>query len=89
MNDEKRICNGYEITESCTIGVTEIVIGHNPAAPNPYVCWYCKNGNDYFWGYYTNELADARDKFRERSEYEVRVHTETHKLQKSRDAHER
>ena len=42
MNEEKRINAGYEIIESCTIGSTELVIGHNPKAPNPYVCWYCK-----------------------------------------------
>ena len=52
MNEEKRINGGYEIIESCTIGSHELVIGHNPKAPNPYVCWYCKNGTDYFWGYY-------------------------------------
>ena len=45
MNEEKRIDGGYEIIESCTIGSNELVIGHNPKAPNPYVCWYCKNGN--------------------------------------------
>lgn len=33
MNEEKRINAGYEIIESCTIGSTELVIGHNPKAP--------------------------------------------------------
>ena len=47
--EEKRINSGYEIIESHTIGSNELVIGHNPEAPNPYVCWYCKNGSDYFW----------------------------------------
>ena len=32
MNEEKRINAGYEIIESCTIGSTELVIGHNPKA---------------------------------------------------------
>ena len=41
MENEKRSNQGYEIIESCTIGSTELVIGHNPKAPNPYVCWYC------------------------------------------------
>lgn len=50
--EEKRINGGYEIIESCTIGNNELVIGHNSKAPNPYVCWYCKDGSDYFWGYY-------------------------------------
>ena len=42
MDEEKRSNQNYEIIESCTIGSTELVIGHNPNAPNPYVCWYCK-----------------------------------------------
>lgn len=46
--EEKRINGGYEIIESCTIGNNELVIGHNAKAPNPYVCWYCKDGSDYF-----------------------------------------
>ena len=46
MNEEKRINGGYEIIESCTIGSNELVIGHNPKAPNPYVCWYCKGLHD-------------------------------------------
>lgn len=50
MEKEKRINGGYEIMESCTIGNNELVIGHNAKAPNPYVCWYCKDGSDYFWG---------------------------------------
>ena len=41
--EEKRINGGYEIIESCTIGNNELVIGHNAKAPNPYVCWYCKD----------------------------------------------
>lgn len=35
MEEEKRINGGYEIIESCTIGSTELVIGHNPKAPTP------------------------------------------------------
>lgn len=46
MNEEKRINGGYEIIESCTIGSNELVIGHNPKAPNPYVCWYCKTARN-------------------------------------------
>ena len=66
MDEEKRSNQNYEIIESCTIGSTELVIGHNPNAPNPYVCWYCKGGSNYFWGYYTNELDAARQKLNER-----------------------
>ena len=45
MDEEKRSNQNYEIIESCTIGSTELVIGHNSNAPNPYVCWYCKGGS--------------------------------------------
>lgn len=30
MDEEKRSNQNYEIIESCTIGSTELVIGHNP-----------------------------------------------------------
>ena len=90
MNEERRSNEGYEIIESRTIGSTEFVIGHSPSAPNPYVCWYCKNGTDYFWGYYCNELSEARWKLRERSENEVRYQRDMHQIPtKKKDAHER
>lgn len=73
MDEEKRINGGYEIIESCTIGSTELVIGHNAKAPNPYVCWYCKDGSNYFWGYYCNQLSEAREKLNERYQRECRM----------------
>ena len=66
MSKEIRSQQGYEIIESCTIGNTELVIGHNSKAPNPYVCWYCKGKDNYFWGYYCNDLLEAREKLNER-----------------------
>lgn len=80
MNEEKRINGGYEIIESCTIGSNELVIGHNPKAPNPYVCWYCKNGTDYFWGYYCNQLSEAREKLNERYQRECNMKRIPHLL---------
>lgn len=73
MNEEKRINQGYEIVECCTIGSTELVIGHHPTAPNSYVCWYCKNGTDYFWGSYCNSLEAAREKLNERYQSECHM----------------
>lgn len=67
---EIRSNQGYEIIESCTIGNTEIVIGHNPKAPNPYACWYCKGGGNYYWGYYCNTLEAAKEKLNERCQTE-------------------
>lgn len=66
MSEETRSNQGYEIIESCTIGSTELVIGHNPKAPNPYVCWYCKGGDNYYWGCYCNELSEARESLSKR-----------------------
>lgn len=68
MENEKRVNQGYEIIESRIVGSTEFVIGHNPNAPNPYVCWHYKNGTDYFWGSYCNTLKAARQKMNERAE---------------------
>lgn len=88
--EEKRINSGYEIIESHTIGSNELVIDHNPEAPNPYVCWYCKNGSDYFWGYYCNQLSEARKKLNERYRRECRMpYNQPDKNQKSRDDRER
>ena len=62
MYTETRFNQGYEIIESCSIGSKEIVIGHHPKAPNPYVCWYCKVGDSYYQGWYCNTLTAAREK---------------------------
>lgn len=85
MSEETRSNQGYAIIESRTIGGTEIVIGHNPKAPNPYVCWYCKNQTDYYWGYYTNEYGAAKDKLRERCEDKVRYLRETRQIPPKRN----
>ena len=88
--EEKRINSGYEIIESHTIGSNELVIGHNAKAPNPYVCWYCKDGSDYFWGYYCNQLSEAREKLNERYQRECCMpYNQPDKKQKSRDDRER
>ena len=73
MDEEKRSNQNYEIIESCTIGSKELVIGHNPKAPNPYVCWYCKGGDNYYWGCYCNELSAARESLSERYNEERRM----------------
>ena len=90
MDEEKRSNQNYEIIESCTIGSTELVIGHNPNSPNPYVCWYCKGGSNYFWGYYTNELDAARQKLNERYQSECRMpYNQPDQKQKNGDDRER
>ena len=50
---------GYTIIQSIVSGDIEIVLGHNPKAPNPYVTWKCKNGDYYYWGHYFNDRHAA------------------------------
>ena len=88
--EEKRTNIGYEIIKSCTIGNNEIVIGHNPKAVEPYVCWYCKNSTDYYWGYYCKSITEARDKMAERYETERNMpYNQLKKTHKQRDFRER
>lgn len=55
-----RECVGYQIINSKPINEREeIVIGYNENAVQKYVCWYCRDNDNYFWGYYTNSLKDA------------------------------
>ena len=62
-----RECVGYIIINSKRINEhEEIVIGYNEKAVQKYVCWYCRDNDNYFWGYYTNNLKDAMKKMDER-----------------------
>lgn len=64
---DKRVNANYEIIVSVPTGrLNEIVIGHNPDAAAPYVCWYCHNGNNYNTGIYCQYYRDALDALAER-----------------------
>lgn len=69
MRKEARYHLGYKIIKSCKIGEVEHVMGYNPDAATPYVCWYCKNGN-YNFGYYCKRYLEARRKFKKRCRQE-------------------
>lgn len=64
---------GYTITDSVRVGRYEIVIGEMLSAPGCYVCWYCRGGNDYFWGKYCSTRAAALRFLCERVDYELRA----------------
>ena len=91
MDEEKNaLIRTMKSSRAVLSGSTELVIGHNPNAPNPYVCWYCKGGSNYFWGYYTNELDDARQKLNERYQSECRMpYNQPAQKQKNGDDRER
>ena len=50
---------GYVITSAIRVGDTEYVLGENPKAPARFVTWVCRNGSNYFWGRYTDDLLTA------------------------------
>lgn len=85
MGEKKRLNKGYEIIESYDIGNKELVIGHNPNAPDAYVCWYCKNGDDYYWGRYCNDLSKAREILGERYIEECYIPHSNSFIQKKRN----
>ncbi len=68
METTKRSNIGYDIIEAyrCNDTECEVVIGYNPSAAMPYVCWFCLNGNDYYWGCYYATLHEALHKLDER-----------------------
>ncbi len=56
-----RINAGYRIIEShMKPNGDELVIGYHEKAPQPYVCWWCSGGNNYYWGYYCSSYEEAK-----------------------------
>lgn len=59
---------GYIITNSISIGDSEIVLGVHETRPDMFVTWECnvKDKNNYFWGHYFSDLISAQKDFCER-----------------------
>ena len=53
--------NGFDIIAAVPISPSEeIVIGHRTTSiGESYVCWFCKNQNDYYWGKYSSTYQKA------------------------------
>lgn len=67
---KERVCEGYKIIDSIRVGNTEIVLGHNLTAPQPYVTWesYEHSGFDNFYtGNYFLTHQSARIDFYKRA----------------------
>lgn len=71
--EEKRFNRGYRIIESHRAGEVEIVMGHNPHASSPYVCWYCRNNTEYLMGYYGDDFTSVRSKLWERFHHDKQL----------------
>lgn len=66
-----RINAGYIITDSVHVGGMEFVLGVHSAAANQFVTWACKDGNNYFWGHYHDDLLTATKDLLERATQEL------------------
>ncbi|MBE7048464.1 MAG: hypothetical protein E7393_03720 [Ruminococcaceae bacterium] len=69
-----RTNEGYIITNSITIGESEIVLGVHEKQPNMFVTWECSNKNNYYWGHYKIDLLAAQRDFCERALDKVRFY---------------
>ena len=54
---------GYIITNSITIGESEIVLGVHETEPNMFVTWECSNKSNFHWGHYHTTLLSAQKDF--------------------------
>lgn len=61
---------GYVITRSIQFPSFEYVLGEKPDGSG-YVTWYCKNGNDYYYGHYITERDLALLDLYERAQDEI------------------
>lgn len=66
------IVQGYKIKRAVLFDNGRgIALGHDPAAPAPYVTWQFTQeggGRDYYWGHYQGNEAGALREFRARAE---------------------
>lgn len=78
---------GYIITQSMTIGESEIVLGVHTTRPNAFVTWECKNKDNYYWGHYTTSLIAAQKDFCKRVLGKIKFYEQNKK--KTLPEHER
>ena len=76
-NESPRICHGYTILESETVGCMEYVIAENQKAPSPYAVWVRNMAEDekagqenFFWGHYFSTPGAAKEDFQTRADSE-------------------
>ncbi len=57
---QSRINQNFAITEAVRVGNAEFVLGENTKAPNSFVTWQCRDGDDNFFGHYFNSRLSAQ-----------------------------
>jgi len=87
LKEEKEIIQGYEIVERIEVGQKAFVLGHNPAAVQPYVTWVGRKDREggYDWGHYTDTREAAQAKMQSRVTKEQR-HLDAHKRKSGKGA---
>lgn len=80
-----RINAGYIITDSIHVGDAEFVLGVNATVGAMFVTWECKDGNNYFWGHYTDDQFKAQKDLCERAMQEVKILDNRQKSQQKRN----
>lgn len=79
-----RLNAGYIITNSITIGESEIVLGVHLSAPNQFATWECTNRQTYFDEHLFNDLLLAEKDFCKRG-YEKALFYERHRKPKEKE----
>lgn len=79
-----RLNAGYIITNSITIGESEIVLGVHLSAPNQFATWECTNRQAYFDEHLFNDLLLAEKDFCKRG-YEKALFYERHRKPKEKE----
>lgn len=67
--ERPRVQQGYTVLESATAVSVEVVLAHNPKAPQPFVTWRRNQGDgptDFYWGHYFSSEQEARKDFAKR-----------------------
>ena len=66
-----RMNAGYIITDSVFVGDIEFVLGVSSYVASQFVTWACKDGKDYYWGHYHDDLLSATKDLLERATQEL------------------
>lgn len=74
---------GYIITNSITIGESQIVLGVHEKEPNMFVTWESDGKDNYYWGHYLSDLLTAQKDFCERALDKVRFYEQNKVKKKS------
>lgn len=66
-----RMNAGYIITDSVHVGEMEFVLGVSSYVSSQFVTWACKDGKDYYWGHYHDDLLSATKDLLDRATQEL------------------